>query len=122
MNIETIHVGLSYPQHLMVVRSLAIIEQQLLSTQNMGVIEREYNKIVTICERVYPFDSEPMIRLKAWKTKRYNQKFFELHAALAAEFDAVSDEDFFKEGNIYHDLPRRYLNDEEFKASNSALN
>lgn len=122
INIESIHIGLSYPEHLMVVKSFAIIEQQLLSTENMGVVQREYNKIIMICERVYSLYSEPMIRLRGWTKKRYNQKFFELREAFASEFNAVSDEDFNREGNVYYDLERRYLNEKEFKASNSALN
>lgn len=122
INIESIHIGLSYPQHLEVVRSLAIIQQQLLSTKNTVVIEREYQKILTLCKKVYSFDSEPIIRLKAWKNKRFNKKFFELRAALAVEFDAVSDEDFFREGNIHYHIESRYLNEEEFNASNRTLN
>lgn len=122
MNIETISVGLSYQQHLEVVRSLAIIQQQMRSTKNMTVVQREFKKIVTVCGENYPPKSEVMKTLRKWKMKRLDTHFRDLRAAIATEFDSVDDEDYDREGNIHHNIETRYLSDEEFKASNSSLN
>ncbi|MFA6144164.1 MAG: hypothetical protein WCW84_05105 [Sulfurimonas sp.] len=122
INIEAIYVGLSYPQHLIVARSLAIVQQQMESTKNMVVVQREFKKIVILCNEIYPPKSGVMKALLKWKIKFLNNPYWYLRAILASEFDSMSDEDYFREGNIYRDIETRYLSEEEFKASNSALN
>lgn len=123
INIETIYNGLTYPQHLVAARSLALVQQQILcKRKNLTVIRRELQIVIDLCLNTYNRDSAVMKALMRWKLKKLDDNYSCFRATLASEFDSMSDEDYDREGNIYYNLEDLYLSDEEFQASNSSLN
>lgn len=123
VNIEMIYNGLTYPQHLVAARSLALVQQQMqCRRKNLAVIRRELQIVKDLCLSTYNRDSAVMKALMRWKQKKIDDNYMYLRATLASEFDSMSDEDYDREGNIYRNIEDLYLSDEEFKASNSSLN
>lgn len=123
MNIETIYNGLTYPQHLVAARSLALAQQQILhKRKNLSVIKRELQIVIDLCLNTYNRDSAVMKALMRWKQKKIDDNYLYFRATIASEFDSMSNEDYNREGNIYRNLEDRYLSDEELQVSNSSLN
>jgi len=115
INNETIYNGLTYPQHLVVAKSLAIVQQQMqCRRKNLAVIKRELQIVIDLCQNTYSRDSAVMKALMRWKLKKLDENYMYLRATLASEFDSMSDEDYDREGNIYRNLEDRYLSEEEF--------
>ncbi len=112
---------IGYEKHLVIADALAIVQQQLESTKNMGVVRKHLQIIINILLDVLDNDDKILKKLQKWKKQKIDKAYLLFKIALADDFAAVTDTDYSQFGDVYQFLEDRYLNTVRFANSNSSI-
>ena len=111
---------LGFETHLKIADALAIVQQQLETTKNMGVVQKHLNFIRSTLLENFDTEDKVLQRLSKWKKQKIDTNYLLFKVALADDFMAVTDEEYLLYGDIYQFLEDRYLDENTFANSNSS--
>ena len=112
---------LGFKKHIEVANALAIAQQQLETTKNMGVVNKQLRVVRSALLDNFDNDAKVLQRFRKWNKKKTDKNYLLFKVALADDFAALTDVEYLIHGDIYQFLEDRYLDDTAFRNSNSSI-